>query len=204
MNGILNRCIYSFIRLFYGCKHYLTDPNRWSSISPYIVYNYLRYHGVDLEFGSVKMVGFPIIQKARNSKIALGRGVTLVSHSFGNPAGINHPVILATLREKATIDIGNGCGFSGSSICAATSIIIGDHSGFGANTSAYDSDFHSTTHFGTNLDGISKAASKPIKVGTYVWVGANALILKGVHIEDHCIVPAGAIVRTNLTANSTQ
>jgi acetyltransferase-like isoleucine patch superfamily enzyme len=111
---------------------------------------------------------------------------------------------LATLREEATIDIGDGCGFSGSSICAAKSIIIGDHSGFGANASAYDTDFHSATHFGTNLDGISKAASKPIKVGTYVWVGANALILKGVHIEDHCIVPAGTIVRTNLTANSTQ
>lgn len=55
MNGILNRCIYSLIRLIYGCKHFLTDPNHWASISPYIVYNYLRYHGVDLEFGSVKI-----------------------------------------------------------------------------------------------------------------------------------------------------
>ncbi len=202
MNGILNRCLYSLIHLIYGCKHFLTDLNRWSSISPYIVYNYLRYHGVDLEFGSVRMVGFPIIHKARNSRITLGSGITLVSHSIGNPAGVNHPVILATLRENATIAIGDGCGFSGSSICAAMSVIIGDHSGFGANASVYDTDFHSITYFGTNLDGISQAASKPVKVGRYVWVGANALILKGVHIEDHCIVPAGAVVRTSLSANS--
>ncbi|MCX6704297.1 MAG: acyltransferase, partial [Candidatus Woesebacteria bacterium] len=167
-----------------------------------IDYNFLKYHGVDVEFGSVKLIGFPIIKKARNSKIAIGKGVTLVSHSKGNPAGINHPVILATLSEGAIITIGNGCGFSGSTICSACSIDIGDLSGFGANAAAYDTDFHSIKDFGTPSDGISRAASKPIKIGKRVWIGANTLILKGVQIEDNCIVGAGAVVRTNMSAGT--
>ena len=202
MNKILNSCVYSIIRLTLGLKHRLTDPRLWSAISPYIAYNFLRYHGVDVEFGSVNLVGFPIIQKARHSKITIGKSVTLVSDSRGNPAGINHPVILATLREGATITIGNGCGFSGSAICSASAITIGDFSGFGANAAAYDTDFHSFKDFGTPSDGLFRAASKPVKLGKYVWVGANALILKGVQIEDHCVVAAGAVVRNNLSAGT--
>jgi len=198
MNRIVNRFVYSLIHLIYGSKHFIMDPRRWSAISAYIVYNYLRYHGVELTFGTVRMVGFPIVRKARGSKIALGRSVTLISHSRGNPAGINHPVILATLREGATISIGDGCGFSGTSICSATSVIIGDHTGFGANAVVYDTDFHSVQHFGTPLDGIHAAPSKPIRVGNYVWVGAHAMILKGVQIEDHFVIPAGAVVRYNI------
>ena len=202
MNKILNFFVCSLIHLTLGIQRSLTDPRRWSSISPYIDYNFLRYHGVDVAFGSVKLVGFPIIRKARNSRIVIGGGVTLVSHSKGNPAGINHPVILATLAEGATITIGNGCGFSGSAICCASAIDIGDFSGFGANAVAYDTDFHSIKDFGTPSDGLLKAASKPIRIGKYVWVGANAMILKGVVIEDHAVIGAGTVVRTNIPAGT--
>ncbi len=202
MNKLLNLIVYSTIRLILGIKHRLTDPRRWPTLSSYIDYNFLKYHGVDVEFGSVKLIGFPIIKRARNSKIVIGKGVTLVSHSKGNPAGINHPVILATLSEEATITIGNGCGFSGSTICSACSIDIGDFSGFGANAAAYDTDFHSIKDFGTPSDDISIAASKPIKIGKYVWIGANTLILKGVQIEDNCTVGAGSVIRKNMSAGT--
>ncbi|HPL68507.1 MAG TPA: hypothetical protein PLG94_18365 [Smithellaceae bacterium] len=202
MNKLLNIFVFSIIRMTLGLKNRLADPRRWSAFTPYIDYNYLRYHGVDLAFGSVKLVGFPIIKKARHSSIIIGSDVTLISHSRGNPAGINHQVILSTLQEGAKISIGNGCGFSGSSLCAATSITIGDHTGLGVNASVYDTDFHSPLHFGTSMDGIHSAKSNPVELGKYVWVGANALILKGVHIPDYSIIPAGTVVRTNLTTGT--
>ncbi len=202
MNNALNLLVRSLIRLTLGIRHMLTDPRHWSAISPYIDYNFLRYHGVDVEFGSARLIGFPIIRKARNSRISIGRGVTLVSHSRGNPAGISHPVILATLSEGATISIGNGCGLSGATLCCASAIDVGDFSGFGANATAYDTDFHPVKDFGTPSDSISTAASKPIRIGKYVWIGANAMILKGVAIEDRAVIGAGAVVRTNIPAGS--
>jgi len=202
MSKFLNFIFFTTIRLVEGIKNRISGTMLYSTASSYMDYNFLKYHGVDTEFGSVKLIGFPIIKKARNSQIIIGKGVTLVSHSKGNRAGINHPVILATM-EGAKIIIGNGCGFSGSAICSASSIEIGDFSGFGANASAYDTDFHSIEHFGTSLDGVAAAATKPIRIGRYVWVGANALILKGVAIEDHCVVGAGAIVRKNIYAGTS-
>lgn len=37
-------------------------------------------------------------------------------------------------------------------------------------------------------------SSAPILIGEDVWIGANAIILKGVVLEDGCIVAAGAVV----------
>lgn len=203
MNKIMNFFVCSLIHLTLAIQRSVMDPRRWSLISPYIDYNFLRYHGVDVAFGSAKLIGFPIIRKARNSRITIGRDVILVSHSKANPVGINHPVILATLSEGATITIGNGCGFSGSAICCASAIDIGDFSGFGANAIAFDTDFHSIKEFGTPADSLYIAPTKPIRIGKYVWIGANAMILKGVEIGDHAVVGAGVVVRTNIPAGRT-
>lgn len=44
--------------------------------------------------------------------------------------------------------------------------------------------------------------SKPITVGNGVWIGANAVILPGVTINDGCIVAAGAVVNRDCEPNS--
>jgi acetyltransferase-like isoleucine patch superfamily enzyme len=41
-----------------------------------------------------------------------------------------------------------------------------------------------------------------IVIGNDVWIGANASILAGVHIEDGCVVGAGAVVTKSLPANA--
>jgi acetyltransferase-like isoleucine patch superfamily enzyme len=38
----------------------------------------------------------------------------------------------------------------------------------------------------------------PVDIGRNVWIGANAVILKGVTIGDHAIVAAGAVVTKNV------
>lgn len=52
--------------------------------------------------------------------------------------------------------------------------------------------FISANHSFTNLELSQKAP--PIKIGNYVWIGANCVILAGVEIGDYCIVGAGSIV----------
>jgi maltose O-acetyltransferase len=38
----------------------------------------------------------------------------------------------------------------------------------------------------------------PVKVGNNVWIGAHAIILKGVNIGDDAVIAAGAVVRANV------
>ena len=42
----------------------------------------------------------------------------------------------------------------------------------------------------------------PIKIGKNVWIGANAVILRGTEIGDGCVVGAGAVVRGRYPPNS--
>lgn len=44
--------------------------------------------------------------------------------------------------------------------------------------------------------------SDPVSIGSDVWIGYGAIILSGVNIGDHCIVGAGAVVTSDIPANS--
>lgn len=43
---------------------------------------------------------------------------------------------------------------------------------------------------------------KKIKIGNDVWIGARAIILAGVNIEDGCIIGAGAVVTKDVKKNT--
>ena len=43
-----------------------------------------------------------------------------------------------------------------------------------------------------------KIDRKPVKIGNYVFIGANATILAGVKIGDHSVIGAGAVVNKNI------
>jgi acetyltransferase-like isoleucine patch superfamily enzyme len=165
-------------------------------------YLYLRYKGVDTKFGYVRLEGRPIIYKTKGSQIILGKGCTLVSKSKYNIAGINHPVIIATLTPNAKIDIGL-VGISGSSVCAAKSIKIGDYSGLGANSCIYDTDFHPIdAEIRRTQNSVFNANCKAVNIGKDVWIAANVLILKGVDIGDEAIIGAGSVVTCSVPSKT--
>jgi len=162
------------------------------------VYKFLIKSGVETEFGFVTLIGKPIIQKYPNSRIIIKKGVTLVSDMNENPAGISHPVILATLREGAELILHKDCGLSGATICAATKIEIGEYGSIGVNVSIYDTDFHSVNPYERKFDNLNKTISKPISIGNFVWIGGHSIILKGVIIGNGAVVGAGSVVTKNI------
>ena len=165
-------------------------------------YEFLIAHGVETELGYVTLYGKPIIQKAPNSRIKIGKDVILISESQYNTAGVNHPVILATEKEGAEIILGDGTGLSGTSLVAFNSIRIGDRSGFGVNCNVWDSDFHSinSDERGINADP-KDAPNAPVIIGKDVWFAANVTILKGVSIGDNVVVGAMSLVNKDLPSN---
>ncbi len=164
---------------------------------------YLRYHGVETGFGYVKLLGFPIIQRVPGSRIKIGRGVTLVSDIKHNIAGINHPVVLATLVEDAIIIIDDGSGASGTVICAVNKITIGKHVALGANSKIYDSDFHPVQP-GKRLrqNSIMEARNAPVSIGDHTWIGEGAIVLKGSSMEVGAVLSARSVLTSHANAFS--
>lgn len=72
-------------------------------------------------------------------------------------------------------------------------IEIGDNTQIGPHVSIV-TDNHDLTH-----RTILKC--HPVKIGRNVWIGANALILPGVHVGDNSVIAGGAVVTKDVPAN---
>lgn len=70
-------------------------------------------------------------------------------------------------------------------------IEIGSHNLFGPDIYMTDSN-HA---FGVGVDPHLQPMQKgQVRIGNYCWIGAKAVILKGVTLGDNCVVAAGAVV----------
>src|SRR5262245_20461195 len=92
----------------------------------------LRAQGVMVEPDAV-LLGMPIVSLAGGSVIRVGSKCILCSDPAMTALGVNHPVILRTLRSGARLEIGADTGISGGVICAAVGVRIGSSCLIGAN-----------------------------------------------------------------------
>jgi len=144
-------------------------------------------------------LGRTIFRRYPETTIAIGSNCTFQSSEWSNIAGIARRCMISTLKKGAVLKIGDKCGFSGAAISCAESITIGDHVLLGINVIITDTDHHSTgAKERRENTGIT---SKPIVIGNNVWIGANSIILKGVHIGDNTVIAAGSVVAANIPAN---
>ena len=100
--------------------------------------------------------------------------------------------------EKAELCLKNGFINAGAQIRCMNKIDIGDQCAIGRNVLIMDFDAHRIKY----ADGSNNKVSSPIHIGNHVWIGANAIILKGVTIEDGAIIGAGTIVTKDVPANA--
>jgi acetyltransferase-like isoleucine patch superfamily enzyme len=140
-----------------------------------------------------KLYGLPIIQKHRLSELTLGDGLELRSTVRSNPLGPNHPCILSTRRPGARLVIGDQFAMTGGSVVCEESISIGSRVTVGCNTVITDTDFHPLDPVLRRehpLDG----STAPIVIDDDVFIGMQAIILKGVHLGAGCVIGAGSVV----------
>lgn len=143
---------------------------------------------------NLHFAGWCHLVKFDGSKIAMGDNCTFVSSSFVNHIGLNRKCSIAMETEEAELIIGNNCGFSSTSICCFKSIKIGNQVRIGANSVIMDSDFHN--------DDFRTGGAKPIRIDDNVWIGANVVVMKGVHIGENSIIGMNSVVTKNIPANS--
>lgn len=141
--------------------------------------------------------------KAREAgSIVIGANVTLLAHWRSNRVGLTGPVILQTW-EGGRIEIGDHSGASSVVISSRSGVTIGRYCNIGGNVRIYDHDFHALDpKVRRGPRGCDDCATRPIQIGDDVFVGANAIILKGVTIGDRAIIGAGSVVTMDVPADA--
>ena len=151
-----------------------------------------RLKGVSVGRGVI-FVGRPLISVAKGSRLQLGNNVKVNSSLRANPLGCFQPSVLRTLCPGAELILEPNVGISGCVLCAAKSIRIGEGTNIGSGALLIDTDFHQPTGQ-WDWGGEPDRGARPIHIGRGVFIGARAIVLKGVTIGERAVVGAGAVV----------
>ena len=146
-------------------------------------------------YGRKSVFHGPAMIRTRNrNAILIGSNVRFNSRGNSNPVGLWGQSILDT-RFGGRIVIGENSGFSAVTISSRTSVIIGKNVLVGGNVKILDHDFHPVEpEKRRSPQDVSAIRSRPIVIEDDVFIGANAIILKGTHIGARSIVAAGSVV----------
>lgn len=140
--------------------------------------------------------------KARRAgSICIGKNVSLLAGHRTNRVGMTNPVILETVGD-GQIEIGDDSGGSAVVISSLAKVTIGKQVRLGGNVRIFDHDFHPLdAELRKKSNDWNDVTARPVVIGDDVFVGTNAMILKGVTIGDRAIVAAGAVVSRDVPAD---
>lgn len=102
------------------------------------------------------------------------------------------PVTPYTHSPQAIIQIGHRVVLNGTRLGCCQRIDVAEGCVL-ADARLFDTDFHALESKGRHR-WHTEGVTKPITIGPDVWVGAGAMILKGVSIGAHAVVGAGSVV----------
>lgn len=139
----------------------------------------------------------------RTGYFHLGRGADIV---VGPHARICFGREVRFMRDftghfMGQVTLGDGVFFNrGCHVVAQESLTIGAYCLFGEGVSIHD-DNHVV---GRGAEPIASCGliTRPVVIGSNVWVGAKAVILPGVHIGDNAVVGAGTVVTRDVPAHT--
>lgn len=170
-----------------------------TSLSP-VWRMYLMLRGVKVGSGFT-CIGRPCINLGRGGNVFLGKNVSLCNSGMANPLAEYGRCRLATVAPGAQIFIHDHVGMSSCLIACANKVEIGEGTIIGGGALIIDTDFHPRLADG-NWGTDPRSVSKPIVIGKKCFIGARAIILKGVRIGDGSVVGAGSVVTKDVSAGT--
>jgi len=168
----------------------------WNEVVRFLLYPIarLQFALAGIEWGKGwKIYGLPILQITRGSKVSIGDNLQLRSTKSSNPLSPFHPVVISTRSSRAQLKIGSDFSMTGGSIVANKKIQISDRVMVGANCLIIDTDFHPLDSKERHQK-ISTGKSNSIKIEKDVFIGTQAIVLKGSVIKSGSVVGAKSLV----------
>lgn len=118
-----------------------------------------------------------------------------------------------SVGETGQIVLGDDCYLCNVSLVSEEAITLGDRVVLSPGVTIADSDFHPIEPAARIADTIALAPGgdrssrpartpQPVHIGSDVWIGPNATILKGVTIGNGCHVAPGAVVISDVPAGA--
>lgn len=144
-----------------------------------------------------RLLGLWIRRKVSGGWISVVPGLPLPGvRNLGGTIKVGNCLLYPGVRLEvglgATLSIGTGTYLNrGAEIIAWREVAIGRDCMVGWDVIIMDTDQHP-------IEGVSR--DRPVTIGNRVWIGARAIVLKGVTIGDGAIVGAGAIVTHDVPA----
>jgi acetyltransferase-like isoleucine patch superfamily enzyme len=132
---------------------------------------------------------------------------------FGNHVSVYAGCSFAVQKDGRCV-VGDFTLLNGAIVMAEEKIDIGSHCLISWGVGIADSDFHPLEPAQRLIDSQAlapffksrpprpKLKTAPVKIGDNVWIGMNAVILKGVTIGDNSVVAAGAVVTKSIPPNT--
>jgi acetyltransferase-like isoleucine patch superfamily enzyme len=172
-------------------------------ISPFHwLYTFILFYMNGIQFGSFKSFGVPNVNVSIGGEVLIGSKFRMNNNLFSNNIGrVEACNLIVGKNGKLIID--DNVGLSGSTIVCQDSVIIGSNVNLGGNVVIYDTDFHSLNKFDrldTKIDKIN-TNTKPVIIGSNVFVGGHSTILKGVKIGENVIIGACSVVTKDVPDN---
>lgn len=128
-----------------------------------------------------------VFHLAEHSRVVLGRGTWFVT--------FDDNTIFST-KPGAEIRLGQRCWLSGGIFGATKKITVGDHTLIGWGCMILDSNLHRMDNDAPDPE------SKPVTIGSHVWMPSFITVLPGVTIGDHCVIGTGSLVTEDIPDHS--
>lgn len=135
----------------------------------------------------------------RESEMVVAKNSKLILHGNMNVFTGLHIVV----NSGAILELGSGYINAGLTLDCFEKIYIGENVAIAKNVTIRDSNNHEVTSINPTTDKTATSSgSKAIHIGDHVWIGTNVTILPGVTIGDNAVVAAGAVVSSDVAANT--
>ena len=132
---------------------------------------------------------------------------------FGNHVSVYAGCSFAIQKDGRCV-VGDFTLLNGAIVMAEELVEIGSHCLISWGVGIADSDFHPLEPAQRLIDSQAlapffkdrpprpKLKTAPVKIGDNVWIGMNAVVLKGVTIGENSVVAAGAVVTKSIPPNT--
>ena len=161
-----------------------------------------RLNGIQFGKG-FRAVGVPAVNISLGGRAEIGERFTIRTGLHDTEVGSVGSRI--RVGPKGFLRIGNRVGMSNTTIVCEESVEIGDDVLLGGGVQVFDTNFHSTdaTVRASGRETRSDVRTAPVCIGSRVFIGANAIVCKGVTIGDEAIIAAGSVVVCDVPAGET-